>query len=126
MQTTRTLAIALSILAGAALLSTLPGCDSAQPGVTNDLGTYVARIKGEPDKVTAAAKATLDDLQFKFVMSTNSKLDGYLTAKTAQNQDVVIKINSAGADISKVEIKVGTFGDESISLRIISGIQAKL
>jgi ribosomal protein L9 len=118
------LAIGLSALAGLATFAS--GCDSAQPGVTNDMGTFVAKIKGEPDKVTAAAKAALEDLQFKFVMATNSKVDGYLTAKTAQNEDVVVKINSAGVDVSKVEVKVGAFGDEGISLRIISGIQSKL
>ncbi len=126
MQHIRTFTLAFGLTALAGLATFAPGCDSAQPGVSNEMGTYVARIKGEPDKVTAAAKAALDDLQFKFVMATNSKVDGYLTAKTAQNDDVVVKINSAGADLSKVEVKVGAFGDEGISLRIISGIQSKL
>ena len=102
------------------------GCDTVQPGVTNNAGTVVARFAASPDKVSEAAKATLEELKFQFIVARSSKLDGYLSAKTAQNDDVEIKVNFAGDNVSEVKIRIGTFGDEGISLRIIDGIRSRI
>ena len=72
-----------------------------------------------PDRVVKAAEAALEELEFKLVSASGTKLDGRIKARTAQGKDIVIMVEKEGEDVSKVTVKVGTLGDETISLAII-------
>jgi Protein of unknown function (DUF3568) len=108
------------------LLLTLNGCQTDQPGATNTLGDYTTNVSAAPDKVTDAANKACEDLKFQNINAAGTKVDGKVTAKTAQGDDVVITITQSGSDVSKVNVRVGAGGDQAVSKQIVDRINAHL
>ena len=117
--------LALALMCSGLLLS-LAGCSTDQPGTTNTLGTYTSSVGATPDKVTSAAKASLDDLKMQGTVMSGTKVDGVVTGRTAQGDDIKIDIVQDGDNVSKVTIRVGTTGDDAISKQILDGIKKHL
>jgi hypothetical protein len=118
--------IGLTLLVGAGALVLMSGCGTDTPGVTNTLGSFSTVINGPPDKVTEAAVRAANDLRLGSVTSQESKVDGTVTARTAQNDAVNITVEQAGENVSKVSIKVGGMGDEGISTQLFDHIRTNL
>jgi hypothetical protein len=108
------------------LLLVLNGCATDQPGGTNTLGDYSTNVAAAPDKVTTAASKACDDLKFQNINASGTKVDGKVTAKTAQGDDVIITISQAGDSVSKVSVRVGTTGDQAVSKQIVDRINSHL
>jgi uncharacterized membrane protein YtjA (UPF0391 family) len=103
---------------------TLTGCSTDEPGATNTLGFYSTNVNAAPDSATTAAYKACEDLKFTDINSNASKVDGKVTAKTAQGDDVVIDISQAGDKVSKVTVHVGATGDTSISHQLVDRINS--
>jgi hypothetical protein len=117
---------AISVLSFGFLLATINGCQTDAPGVKDTLGSYSAMVDASPDKVTSAATASVKDMKLLDVTSDSTKIDGKVTAKTAQDEAVTIDIEQAGENISKVTIRVGSTGDEAVSKQILDRIKKNL
>ena len=96
-------------------LALLPGCQT----IKKVTGTHYAHMSAMPDRVVKAAIAALEELEFKMVSGSGTKLEGRVKARTAQGKDIVIMVEKEGEDVSKVTVKVGTLGDETISQAIL-------
>jgi L-fucose isomerase-like protein len=83
-------------------------------------GTYEVSLAAEPDHVVAAVEAALKELELGTVTASATKLDGEVSAKTAQDKDVKIKVKRSGEGVSSMSVHVGAFGDETISNAIIA------
>jgi hypothetical protein len=108
------------------VLLLLNGCATDQPGATNTLGDYTTNVAAAPDKVTTAAGKACDDLKFQNINASGTKVDGKVTAKTAQGDDVIITIAQAGDSVSKVTVRVGSAGDQAVSKQIVDRINNHL
>ena len=108
------------------MLMALNGCSTDQPGATNTLGDYTTNVAAAPDKVSDAANKACEDLKFQNINAAGTKVDGKVTAKTAQGDDVMINITQAGNDVSKVTVRVGASGDQAVSKQIVDRINAHL
>jgi len=104
----------------------LSGCATDEPGASNTLGDYTTNVGAAPDKVTDAANKACEDLKFQNINATGTKVDGKVTAKTAQGDDVVITITQSGNDVSKVIVRVGAAGDQAVSKQIVDRINSHL
>jgi hypothetical protein len=111
-----TLLLALSAIA----------CKTSEPGVTNRMGTLVSLVDATPDQVATAAERALTDMKLMGVTSKATQLDGLVEARTAQNDEVTIRINSVGENVSEIRIRVGNLGDTGISQTILAKIKANL
>jgi hypothetical protein len=80
-------------------------------------------IDGTPDKVTKAARSSVEDMKLDDVGSNSTAIDGKVTARTAQGQNVTIDIEQAGDNVSKVTVRVGDTGDQAVSQEIIDRIK---
>lgn len=107
-------------------LATLAGCDTAQPGVKNSAGSITTTLPADPEAVTAAADRALKDMKLMVLSHEVTQLDGRVVARTARDDRVKVDVERAGEGTSKVSIRVGTFGDESTALTILSRIQRHL
>ena len=107
-------------------LAFIPGCGTSQPEFENVAGTIEGVIPANPEKVTLAAKKVVEELKFNDITYTSTKIDGYVTARTAQDAEIDIKVDLSGDDSSEIAVKVGNFGDEAVSLKILSMIKSKL
>jgi hypothetical protein len=114
------------VLGAGILMLALNGCSTDQPGAKDTLGTYSTNVAAAPDKVTTAAAKAAEDLKLSDINSSGTKVDGKVTARTAQGDEVAIDIEQAGDDVSKVSIRVGATGDEAISKQLVDRIKSHL
>ena len=102
------------------------GCSTGQQGVSNRMGTLTTRVSANTQQATDAAKRALEELKLSGVTATSTSLDGVASATTAQGDKVSVNIEREGDDVSKVSVKVGTWGDEATSLAIIDKMRGHL
>jgi hypothetical protein len=67
-----------------------------------------------------ASLAAMKDLEFTVTEKSKDALSGYVTAQTADNKTIKINLKYITNTSTEIRIRVGTFGDESLS-RIILG-----
>jgi hypothetical protein len=116
---TTVLSSALLLGAGAGTVTFLTACSTDQPGAQYAINTYTTNIDSSPDKVTTAAQKACADLQLSGISGSGTKVDGTVTAYTAQGTEVNIKITQSGDNVSKMAVTVGTTGDQSLSAQLV-------
>jgi uncharacterized protein DUF3568 len=116
----------LGLMSLGAFLFSTAGCSTDQPGATDTLGTYSTHVDATPDKATTAASKACEDLKLDNIASNATSVDGKVTARTAEGQDVVINIEQDGANVSKVSIRVGATGDEAVSKQLVDRLRSHL
>jgi hypothetical protein len=89
-------------------------------------GELDASLSGSYDSVVKAANRALDDLQFKKINETKDAIKTVLVARTADDKKVRIEITKVSDTLTKVEIRVGVFGNENLSRTILDKIQKNL
>ena len=111
----------------------LMGCKSAVVTPEGTEATYSAAegvlrstLEGAVPDVVNATNATLEDLELVGVENTVDKLKGKITAQMAVGTKVSINLEAVGFETTSIRIKVGTFGDKSISMQIFRNIEKRL
>jgi hypothetical protein len=111
----------------------LVGCKSAvvtpegtEASYSKAEGVLRATLEGTVPDVVNATNATLEDLELTAVENTVDKLKGKITARMAVGTKVTIGLEAVGTGSTAVRIKVGTFGDKSISMQIFRNIEKRL
>jgi hypothetical protein len=77
-------------------------------------------------EVANATTETLTDLDLVAIDSTVDRLKGRITARMAVGTKVGINLEAVDMENTEIVIKVGTFGDRSISLQILRNIEKRL
>lgn len=123
----------LTWLAVSAALIGLAGCLAVAAGAAAGAGTY-AYVNGEMttredaslDRVWIAARGAVEDLQLITKDETKDELQAKISAERADGTSVTIKLDSEGADVTKIGVRVGVFGDRSQSRVILDKIRERL
>ena len=89
-------------------------------------GMLRSTLEGDMPEVVNATNATLEDLELVGVDSTVDKLKGKITARMAVGTKVTINLEAVDFANTSIKIKVGTFGDRSISMQIFRNIEKQL
>jgi hypothetical protein len=89
-------------------------------------GEFSATLDADPPRVIQAAESALSDLSIHVISSSSSGVDGEVTARTATDRGIKIKVARESDQRSKIGIRVDTFGDEALSREIYDKIKAKL
>lgn len=95
-------------------------------GMKEATGTYETYLPGTPQQVVEAARSALDEMNMKFVTHASTSMDGSLSAKTAQNKEIDIKVKKEGDNVSKMTVRVGVLGDQTISDAVIRETRERL
>lgn len=119
-------ALLLCMVALAACKSAIVSPEGTPADYSTVQGTLTATLEGTMPEVVAATNATLEDLELVAVESTVDKLKGKITARMAVGTHVTIGLRAVDFDSTTVRIKVGTFGDRTISLQIFRNIERRL
>jgi len=111
----------------------LMGCKSAVVTPEGTSATYSkaegvlrSTLEGSVPDVVNATNATLEDLELTGVDSQVDKLKGKITARMAVGTRVSINLEALDFDTTAIRIKVGTFGDKSISMQLLRNIEKHL
>ena len=124
-----------NIISSVLLLTFLPfisGCAVLLAGSAG-AGT-VAYIKGglqtnlevPLEKSVEATKNALENLKFIKISEQVDNLTGEIIARTAQDKKITIKLNKVTENTTKISIRVGIFGDQSLSHSLLEEIQKEL
>ena len=109
-----------------------PGCKSTFKGVEADPGfTYLRSqlagvLKAPLPSVETATVTAMEGLDFVAIDVVSDKLKGTIKARMADGTKVFIKIAAIDFESTEIKIKVGTWGDQSISVQILRHIQREL
>ncbi|MEM7576234.1 MAG: hypothetical protein AAF328_02060 [Planctomycetota bacterium] len=109
------------------LLGGLPyaaGCQTAATGVQRyplDLQTTTAAM---PDRVAAAAEATLREMGLTGITAAASQVDAMVVGQTAMGKEVKVTAQVAGATTSRV--KVTHLAGMPLANAVIDGIEKRL
>jgi hypothetical protein len=102
------------------------GAAAGAAGLAYFQGALRGTVKANPQQFIAAAKKTLQEMDIKVQGVAADATGGHVYGLTANNQAIVISATSNGNDISDFSIRVGTFGNESLSREIYNRIAARL
>ncbi len=124
---TRPLLIALLTATGLFLAT---GCTHVREA-TNDAVAWVrgalqTTLDASLEDTVAATTKALKNLQFSEIASRADALAGVVTAKTALGEKIEITLTALTPTTSRIDIRVGSFGDEPVSQRILGEIQIAL
>ncbi len=106
---------------------------AAGAGAAAGVGTY-AYVSGELkttldaplDRTWAATQAAMKDLNYPITSEQKDALEARLIARTAADKKVTVKLVKVTNNTTEVRVRVGTFGDESLSQLILEKIKARL
>ena len=94
----------------------------------------VAYVRGEltaslGNELGAVAKATgraVEQLKFAKISEREDALSAKFTTRTAQDKKIEIELTKVGEKLTKVQIRVGGFGDETVAMSVLEKIKANL
>ena len=89
-------------------------------------GELGASLGTELGAVVKATGRSIEQLKFARVAESADAFSARFTARTAQDKKIEIVLTKIGEDLTKVEIRVGVFGDEDVSMTILGKIKANL
>lgn len=122
--------LAASLLLG--LLLTATGCvavvaaSAAGAGVAWVRGALQTNLEHGMDATFKAANAAVRDMEFARVSDRKSGVDAQVVARTALDKRIEITLKRVSDRVTQVDIRVGVFGDEALSLALLEKIKANL
>ena len=120
------LGLALLLQTGCALVLIGGGAAAGIGGYAYVKGELKAVEKNSLDKVWEASLAAMQDLEFPVTSQSKDALTGKLTARTAKDKKVSIELKALPDSSTEIKVRVGTFGDEALSLVIMDKIKKHL
>lgn len=97
-------------------------------------GATVAYVRGDlsetvvadPQRVALATEQAAKNMELVVVSKQSSKVDAKVVTRTARDVRMVVVAKSEGEQTSRVFVRVGTFGDDSLQRRMMDQIRANL
>jgi hypothetical protein len=77
------------------------------------------------DRAWGASKAAVDELEFAPVSDTKDEVSAKLVTRTAGDRTITIALRRQTDELTKISIRVGVFGDEALSQKILESIRAQ-
>ena len=76
------------------------------------------------DTAYDATLAAMSDLQYVVVDKSKGSLTTKILARTSSDKKIQVTLNKQSASVTDICIRVGTFGDESLSRQILDKIKS--
>lgn len=95
-------------------------------GIAFLMGDLEATVRAEPPEIATAAEAAIAELDLIRISSTSTQIDAEIVGRTATDKSILIRARRETDGISKLTIRVGTFGDEDLSRVMLDAIKKRL
>jgi len=89
-------------------------------------GNLKTRMRADPRAIEKATWKAFEDLNIRKVSSTSSSIKAEIIGRSTEDSNVSVIVKNEGNDESSVSIRIGTFGDQALSLKIYDGINKHL
>lgn len=121
-----TLCAALMVLAGTAGCVAVAAGAGAGAAVAYVRGELEATLDGDFESAMAATNRAMEQRQLAKISERKDALTGIIVARNAVDKKIEIRLDSATRKLTKIRIRVGVFGDESLSIAILEKVKANL
>jgi hypothetical protein len=123
------LALALAALG---TLTVTSGCLAVAAGA--GAGTAVAYVRGDLDTTLNAnfdrsdwaVNEAIKQLQFAKVSEKRDALQAIVIARNASDKKIELRLDKLADDATKLKIRVGTFGDDTLTQAVLERVKANL
>lgn len=114
-------------LASAGLLGS-PGCANLgqAPAVAYVRGDLDAVLDAPLDQAVRAARAAVAQLEFTPLEEKKDALQALVVARNALERRIEIRLEREGERVTRLRIRVGTFGDEAVAVATYVKLTANL
>jgi hypothetical protein len=128
---TRFLPVTVLVLIAALATALISGCVNVSGGGTAAKYAYLkgsleATLEAGLDKAFRASGDAVKDLQFAKISESKDALLAIVVARNAADKKIEIQLDKISDTLTKLKIKVGTIGDEELSVKILEKIKANL
>lgn len=127
------LATLLILVLGLSTLSLTSGCLAVAAGagagagaVAYVRGDLTATLAGNLDRTVQAADKAVQQLEFAKVSESKDALLAIIVVRNAADKKIKITIERTAVDLTKVNIRVGVFGDEVLSMAVMDKIKGNM
>ncbi|MCF7688849.1 MAG: DUF3568 domain-containing protein [Cephaloticoccus sp.] len=125
----------VATMAASLLLTSLfftTGCIALLAGA--GAGATVAYVRGDLDvtldsgfaQAVRAAEKALAELKYAKISANQDALQATLISRTSSDQRIELYLERATAHTTKLKIRVGTFGEETLQQQILALVKSKL
>ncbi|QQE11380.1 DUF3568 family protein [Planctomycetota bacterium] len=116
----------VSLQSGCTLLLVGAAAAGTGAGVAYYDGALKATVKAEPQMIAEAAEHVLKDMLITVTVNRHDMISGLVKGVTAEDTTITIKISKEDEHLSKISIRAGLFGNESISRNILDRIKKEI
>ena len=118
------MAAALPLGSGCALFL-IGGAAAAGAGTVAYVNGELKETEGVAyDTACDATLAAMNDMQYAVVDKSKGSLTTKIIARTSGDKKIQVTLNKQSASVTEISIRVGTFGDESLSRQILDKIKS--
>jgi hypothetical protein len=89
-------------------------------------GEIEVSLNARYDRTVTASNKAVEQLGFTKVSEKKDALLDTIVARTSADKKVEVRLDNVGDTVTKVHIRVGTFGDKDISMAVLDKIRANL
>lgn len=89
-------------------------------------GSLEKTLEAPIERVHGAALAAVEDLGYTTTEQTRDALESRITARQADDTRVRITLEGQSENLTKTTIRIGVFGNEAQSLRLLEAIESRL
>jgi type IV secretory pathway TrbL component len=89
-------------------------------------GELQSTLDAPYEQAWTAAQRALADLQMPVTAQDRDGLSGRITARATGDRKILVQLRKVTGTATEVRIRVGTWGDESLSRQILEQIQRRL
>ena len=104
----------------------LPACQTREPGARKTLGNVTASVPYSPPEVIAATERALRKMEMTIISSQVTEVDGRVTARSPSRRPVDVRVTEDVDDQSRLNVRIGAFGDEDASIGLLRRIRHEL
>ena len=97
--------------------------DNSTPGSTYIRGELQATVEQRFEVVESAAKHAITELQFSKVEEKKDALVAIITARTAEDVRINVKVERSTDKVTTIRIRAGVLGDEKLAHIILEKIK---
>jgi hypothetical protein len=121
------------MVAGVVCAMALPGCLAAAAGAAAGVGAYAyahgelwATVYGSLDDAYQASTIALEELGLRVVQEAHDTFGAHIVATETQGGDVSVDLVPEAERVTRIGVRVGTFGDQRKSRTVLRKIQDNL
>ncbi len=102
------------------------GAAAGVVGVVYTKGDLTGYVDADLTRTVGATKLAMNDLKLPLISANSGGDEGRVEARVGTDNKAVVRLIQKSEKVTKVNIRIGTFGDEELSRQILAKVESHL